>query len=46
MMRIIYLIVANYEEPQLERRFGESWTEYCQNVPPWIPSFNYQKRKP
>jgi protein-S-isoprenylcysteine O-methyltransferase Ste14 len=46
MCRIIYLIVANYEEPQLERRFGESWKEYCQNVPPWIPRFNFQKVKP
>ncbi len=39
MSRIIYLIVVNYEEPQLERRFGESWKEYCQKVPPWIPRF-------
>jgi protein-S-isoprenylcysteine O-methyltransferase Ste14 len=45
MIRIIYLIVANYEEPQLERRFGESWKEYCQNVPAWIPRFNLQKEK-
>ena len=46
MARIIYLIVANYEEPQLERRFGESWKEYCLKVPPWIPRFNFQKGKP
>ena len=46
MVRIIYLIVANYEEPQLERRFGENWKEYCQKVPPWIPRFNFQKGKP
>ncbi len=46
MVRIIYLIVHNYEEPQLERRFGESWKEYCQKVPPWIPRFNFQKGKP
>ena len=46
MVRIIYLIVANYEEPQLERRFGESWKEYCQKVPAWIPRFNVQKGKP
>ena len=43
MARIIYLIVANYEEPQLERRFGESWKEYCEKVPPWIPRFNSKK---
>ena len=46
MCRIIYLIVVNYEEPQLERRFGESWKEYCQKVPPWIPRFRFQKGKP
>ena len=39
MMRIIFLIVANYEEPQLERRFGDSWKEYCEKVPAWIPRF-------
>lgn len=43
MVRIIYLIVANYEEPQLERRFGERWKEYCQKVPAWIPRFHVQK---
>ena len=37
MCRIIYLIVVNYEEPQLERRFGESWNEYCKRVPAWFP---------
>jgi protein-S-isoprenylcysteine O-methyltransferase Ste14 len=46
MIRIIYLIVANYEEPQLERRFGESWTEYCKKVPAWIPRFNLRKESP
>ena len=39
MSRIIFLIVVNYEEPQLERRFGESWNEYCQKVPRWLPRF-------
>ena len=37
MCRIIYLIVVNYEEPQLERRFGDSWNEYCKRVPAWFP---------
>ena len=46
MVRIIYLIVAYYEEPQLERRYGESWNEYCKKVPPWIPRFNFLKGKP
>lgn len=43
MIRIIYLIVTNYEEPQLERRFGESWKEYCQEVPGWLPRFSSGK---
>jgi len=25
------------EEPDLERRFGEEYQEYCRNVPRWIP---------
>jgi protein-S-isoprenylcysteine O-methyltransferase Ste14 len=37
MTRILYLIVSNYEEPQLERRFGSKWQTYCKKVPPWIP---------
>jgi Putative protein-S-isoprenylcysteine methyltransferase len=43
MSRIIYLIVVNYEEPQLERRFGESWFAYCQKVPRWLPRFTFWK---
>ncbi|MEI7501397.1 MAG: isoprenylcysteine carboxylmethyltransferase family protein, partial [Bacteroidota bacterium] len=46
MSRIIYIIVINYEEPQLEHRFGESWKEYCHQVPRWFPRFNFHKRKP
>jgi len=42
MARIIWLIVRNYEEPQLERRFGESWKEYCRKVPGWIPRFSFR----
>ncbi len=45
MCRIIYLIVVNYEEPQLERRFGENWDEYCKSVPPWFPYFGGSKTK-
>ncbi len=31
----IYFIM--YEEPKLERRFGEKYAEYKKNVPRWIP---------
>ena len=37
LFRISCLIVVNYEEPQLERRFGEDWKKYCQKVPRWLP---------
>jgi len=37
--RIVHLIVIHYEEPQLERRFGKSWQDYCQDVPRWFPRF-------
>ena len=40
LARILYLVVVNYEEPQLEQRFGESWKEYCQEVPRWFPRLN------
>ncbi len=41
--RIVHLIVIHYEEPQLERRFGKSWQDYCQDVPRWFPNFRKNK---
>ncbi len=38
-LRIGYLIIIDYEEPQLERRFGNDWIEYASRVPRWIPRF-------
>ena len=35
--RIGHLMVVNYEEPQLEIRFGEGWKIYCLKVPRWVP---------
>ena len=32
-----HLIVLYIEEPELRRRFGESYDVYCQNVPRWFP---------
>ncbi len=34
----ILLLVVLYEEPTLTRRYGESYDEYCRQVPRWIPS--------
>ncbi len=30
-------IVVHVEEPELRRRFGESYAEYCRKVPRWLP---------
>ncbi len=32
-----YLFVIFYEEPTLRRKFGESYKNYCKEVPRWIP---------
>jgi len=36
---LFYLFVVYYEEPNLRRRFGESYERYCATVPRWLPSF-------
>jgi protein-S-isoprenylcysteine O-methyltransferase Ste14 len=32
-----HLVVLHIEEPELRQRFGESYQEYCENVPRWFP---------
>ncbi len=32
-----HLLVVFVEEPELRKRFGESYEEYCRNVPRWLP---------
>ena len=34
---IYHLILVLFEEPQLRKRFGDSYFKYCKNVPRWIP---------
>ena len=34
---VFHLFVRFYEEPQLRRRFGEAYVEYCQHVDRWWP---------
>ncbi len=33
----VALFVPNYEERDMERRFGEEYREYCRHVPRWLP---------
>jgi protein-S-isoprenylcysteine O-methyltransferase Ste14 len=32
-----HVMVVYIEEPELRQRFGESYEEYCRNVPRWFP---------
>ncbi|MDP2864018.1 MAG: isoprenylcysteine carboxylmethyltransferase family protein [Desulfobacterales bacterium] len=34
---LFYFFVLFYEEPVLKKKFGESYREYCKNIPRWIP---------
>ncbi len=34
---VVYWFVRLYEEPDLERRFGEAYRAYCRQVPRWLP---------
>ncbi len=47
---IIFFFINNfyfilYEEPNLEKRFGDEYKEYKRNVPRWIPRFKWYKLK-
>ena len=39
MLLIAHTFVVLYEEPTLQRQFGESYEEYRRKVPRWIPQF-------
>ncbi len=41
---LAHLFVILYEEPTLRSKFGESYEEYCKNVPRWIPRFRHTAR--
>ena len=38
------LFIPFFEEPALERRFGDQYTEYKRNVPRWIPRWKAWQR--
>ena len=37
MLLTAHVFVVLYEEPTLQRQFGESYEEYRRNVPRWLP---------
>ena len=37
LMAFFHFRVVRFEEPELRRRFGQSYEEYCHRVPRWIP---------
>jgi protein-S-isoprenylcysteine O-methyltransferase Ste14 len=46
LLLLLYFHVAlvRFEEPELKRRFGERYSEYCQRVPRWLPIPRPQSR--
>jgi protein-S-isoprenylcysteine O-methyltransferase Ste14 len=33
----LHVYITRREEPELARRFGESYASYCAKVPRWLP---------
>ncbi|MEN8185213.1 MAG: isoprenylcysteine carboxylmethyltransferase family protein, partial [Myxococcota bacterium] len=40
-----HFMVVHIEEPELRKRFGETYAEYCRNTPRWLPSIRRQGRR-
>ena len=38
-----HVMVVHIEEPELRKRFGKSYAEYCRNVPRWLPRLGRQR---
>jgi protein-S-isoprenylcysteine O-methyltransferase Ste14 len=36
LLLFFHVLVVVYEEPSLERRFGQAWTAYRSRVPRWL----------
>jgi protein-S-isoprenylcysteine O-methyltransferase Ste14 len=36
VLLVFNMLIVVYEEPSLERRFGQAWTAYRRRVPRWL----------
>lgn len=43
MSVMAHVMVVQVEEPELRRRFGESYAEYCRNVSRWLPRLSHRR---
>jgi protein-S-isoprenylcysteine O-methyltransferase Ste14 len=43
---LAHVMVVRVEEPELHERFGESYAEYCRNVPRWLPRLSRRTKNP
>jgi protein-S-isoprenylcysteine O-methyltransferase Ste14 len=34
---VAHLAILHVEEPELRKRFGQSYADYCRSVPRWLP---------
>jgi protein-S-isoprenylcysteine O-methyltransferase Ste14 len=37
LLAYFHVAVVRFEEPELRRRFGAKYAEYCERVPRWLP---------
>jgi len=41
-----HLMVVHVEEPELRRRFGQPYVDYCRETPRWLPRIGRRKEHP
>jgi protein-S-isoprenylcysteine O-methyltransferase Ste14 len=42
---LFHLFVVFFEEPELKRKFGAEYEDYCKTIPRWIPSVTRRKQR-
>jgi protein-S-isoprenylcysteine O-methyltransferase Ste14 len=43
---LAHVMVVQVEEPELRRRFGEGYVQYCRETPRWIPRLHRSRERP